>query len=126
MMPDCFVFGSNLKGIHGAGAALYAWKYHGAEMGNGIGQQGNSYAIPTKDEYLHTLPLQDIEQYVNEFIDFATTNSHMKFLVTKIGCGLAGYRNIDIAPMFMQAPINCTFDTEWGPYMPHKEFWGTF
>ena len=93
-----FVFGSNLAGIHGAGAALQAIQF-GAVRGVGVGLCGQTYAIPTKDKYINTLPLSGIRKYVDEFIRCAL-HSELEFLVTPIGCGLAGYEPKDIAPMF--------------------------
>ncbi len=101
-----FVFGSNLAGRHGKGAALYAKKYHGAIYGQGVGIQGESYAIPTKDGRMRTLPLHEIEDYVNDFKEYARRHPEMTFQLTPIGCGLAGYKPIDIAPMFEDAPEN--------------------
>lgn len=108
-----FVFGSNLSGIHGAGAARCALDEHGAVWGQGVGLQGQSYAIPTKDENIETLPLDVIEGYVEEFLDFAFEHPEMTFEVTRIGCGLAGYTNEDIAPMFANAPDNCVLHKDW-------------
>ncbi len=108
-----FVFGSNLAGIHGAGAALYARKHHGAIFGQGIGLQGNSYGIPTKDARIITLPIKDIKKYVDQFIEFAKQNYEMVFEVTRIGCGLAGYTDIQIAPLFKGAPENCILPHTW-------------
>lgn len=125
-MTEIFVFGSNLKGIHGKGAALTAWKYHGAELKNGMGLQGNSYAIPTKDEQLRTLLLKDINQYVQEFLDFAQEHPEMTFKVTRVGCGLAGLQDRLIAPMFETAPENCKFDSKWREFLPDKNFWGSY
>lgn len=104
-----FVFGSNLEGIHGAGAALTAKKQHGAVQGVGKGIQGNSYAIPTKlyPAKNATLPLAAIQNYVDVFILYAEANPEMTFNVTAIGCGLAGYDPEDIAPLFIAAPENC-------------------
>lgn len=113
---DVFVFGSNLAGRHGAGAALYAAKYYGAKYGQGIGLQGSSYAIPTKDSALLTLPLTEIRKYVDEFLRFADRNRDMTFRVTRIGCGLAGYKDDDIGPMFEDAPENCLLPVEWIQY----------
>ena len=96
---EIFVFGSNLDGRHGKGAALQAMKF-GAKYGVGVGIQGNTYAIPTKDKELKVMFLKDISRYVKEFIKFASANPQIHFLVTKIGCGLAGYNESDIAPMF--------------------------
>jgi hypothetical protein len=108
-----FVFGSNLAGRHGAGAALYAKTHHGAVYGQGIGLQGNSYAIPTKDFYIRTLPLNVIQAYVEIFLSFARGNLELQFEVTKIGCGLAGYKESQIAPMFRDAPENCHLPKGW-------------
>ena len=102
MDNEIFVFGSNLSGIHGAGAAKIAVDF-GAVYGKGVGLYGNSYAIPTKDENITTLPLSKIEVYVNDFIKFAEKNIKYNFIVTKIGCGLAGFRIEDIAPLFKNA-----------------------
>jgi hypothetical protein len=97
---EIFVFGSNEAGRHGAGAAKLAFDKFGAEWGNGIGMQGQTYAIPTKDFDIITLPLDIIKQYVDEFLEFAKYNSEFIFLVTQIGCGLAGRTPKEIAPMF--------------------------
>jgi hypothetical protein len=86
-----FVFGSNLAGRHGRGAALCAKNAHGAVYGVGVGRTGNAYAIPTKDERIRTLPLERIAPYVSAFLDYARANPDLEFEVTKIGCGLAGY-----------------------------------
>lgn len=108
-----FVFGSNLAGRHGAGAALYAAKNHGAKYGVGVGRTGNSYAIPTKDSSIRTLPLDSIQPYVTEFLEYASNHPELEFQVTKIGCGLAGYTEADIAPMFTGAPSNCHLPDGW-------------
>lgn len=108
-----FVFGSNLAGRHGKGAALCAKNSHGAEYGVGVGRTGDAYAIPTKDEILRTLPLNMIEKYVTEFLDYARKHPELEFEVTKIGCGLAGYRECDISPMFIDAPTNCHLPDGW-------------
>lgn len=100
MDKTIFVFGSNLAGRHGAGAAKFALEHHGAIYGIGIGLQGNSYAIPTKDHSIKTLPLYVIKDYAESFLDFAANHPHLTFNVTEIGCGLAGYKPTDIAPMF--------------------------
>lgn len=96
---EIFVFGSNLSGIHGKGAALTARQLYGAKLGQGWGLQGRSFAIPTKDSNLKPLSLSTIEKYVNVFYDFVRFNPKTKFFVTAIGCGLAGY---NIAPMFLK------------------------
>ena len=102
-----FVFGSNLAGRHGKGAALFAVKERGAIYGQGIGRQGNSYAIPTKDASLKVLPLHNIAVYVQRFIDYAKEHPEVEFEVTPVGCGLAGYNPSQIAPMFKDVPLNC-------------------
>lgn len=108
-----FVFGSNLAGRHGAGAALYARKHHGAEYGVGIGRTGNSYAIPTKDANLKVLGVQSILSSVKEFKRYARAHPELQFQVTKIGCGLAGYSESVIMPMFKNAPANCILPEGW-------------
>ncbi len=102
-----FVFGSNLAGRHGKGAALHALKHHGAIYGQWYGPQGDSFAIPTKGYALETLSLEDIGFYVRLFIRYAKEHPTLTFNVTRIGCGLAGYTDADIAPMFKHAPQNC-------------------
>lgn len=108
-----FVFGSNLAGRHGAGAALYAYKHHGAELGVGVGRTGNSYAIPTKDSAIKTLPVSTIRKYVDEFLAYARTHMHEQFFVTAIGTGLAGYSASVIMPLFKEAPSNCILPEDW-------------
>lgn len=112
-MSDVFVFGSNLAGRHGAGSAYAAWRHHGAQKGIGVGRTGNAYAIPTKDRRLQTLPLEDIALYVSEFIRYAAGHPELKFHVVKIGCGLAGYKEQQIAPMFRGAPDNVVLPEGW-------------
>ncbi|MGL5776233.1 MAG: A1S_2505 family phage non-structural protein, partial [Aeromonas veronii] len=107
MSEMIFVFGSNLAGRHGKGAAKCARDVHGAVYGVGRGRTGNAYAIPTKDEFIRTLPLYRIMGYVGEFIEYAKTNPELTFVVTRIGCGLAGYRDWEIGPMFKGVPGNC-------------------
>jgi hypothetical protein len=106
MNTQIFVFGSNLAGRHGKGAALYAAQNHGAVYGLGYGLQGRSFAIPTKDQYLHTLPITKIQKYVEDFKDFAERFPEFTFNVTRIGCGLAGYKDEEIAPLFKNCPPN--------------------
>lgn len=108
-----FVFGSNIAGRHGAGAAKFARENHGAVYGFGVGHHGNSYAIPTKDRYIRPLPLATISGFVADFLTYARTRSDLQFEVTKIGCGLAGYQEQDIAPMFRDAPTNCVLPEGW-------------
>lgn len=112
-MTRIFVFGSNLRGRHGAGAAHHAATHHNAEEGVGVGPTGTAYAIPTKDFFIQTLPLASIKPHVDAFIYYARQNSHLRFQVTAIGTGLAGYKHTDIAPMFRDAPSNCDLPDEW-------------
>ncbi|HEY3813676.1 MAG TPA: hypothetical protein VGL66_10650 [Caulobacteraceae bacterium] len=108
-----FVFGSNLAGRHGKGAAQFALKHRGAVYGQGEGLQGCSYGIPTKDARIKTLPLEDIAVHVERFLAFARTHPDFHFQVTPIGCGLAGYSPDQIAPMFASAPDNCALPPEF-------------
>lgn len=103
---DIFVFGSNLRGVHGAGAALVAYEHFGACWGTGWGFTGDCYAIPTKDENIEKMPLSRIEPHVQNFLINAMRYPQYRFLVTAIGCGLAGYKPADIAPLFRCAPIS--------------------
>ena len=121
-MPRVFVFGSNRAGRHGAGAALYARKHHGATIGVGEGLQGNSYGIPTKDKNLLTLSLDDIAGHVRKFIAFAREHPELEFDVTRVGCGLAGYTDARIAPLFYNIPANCVLPREWEYYYPSATF----
>lgn len=148
-----FVFGSNLGGIHGAGAAAYARDARGARMGIGVGRTGQSYAIPTKGVRFgdpekgetwgkafvgSTLNLNIIKAYVDEFIQYAKDNPHYCFQVTRIGCGLAGLKDSDIAPMFIKCDKfnmpNVYFDNVWmhefaatgQMSMAGYNIWGTF
>ena len=95
---EIFVFGSNLRGMHGGGAARIAYQHFGAIYGQGVGLQGQSYAIPTMQGGTET-----IRPYVDEFIQFAKQHPEMTFLVTRIGCGIAGFDAEDIAPLFANA-----------------------
>ena len=104
-----FVFGSNEAGRHGKGAALCAKQYFGAVYGQGHGEQGNSYAVPTKDAKLKTLPLTEIKKHVDVLLEHARNHPHKTFQVTRIGCGLAGYKDHQIAPMFKGHPSNVYF-----------------
>ncbi|MGN0281627.1 MAG: hypothetical protein ACI4B3_04910 [Prevotella sp.] len=95
---EVFVFGSNLAGMHGGGAARIARIKFGAVMGNGDGMQGQSYAIPTMQGGIET-----IRPYVDKFIAYARQHSEQQFLVTRIGCGIAGFTPDEIAPLFAAA-----------------------
>ncbi|MDD6668392.1 MAG: hypothetical protein ACI309_06525 [Candidatus Limisoma sp.] len=95
---EIFVFGSNLAGMHGGGAARVAFRYFGAEWGKGVGLYGRTYAIPTMQGGVNT-----VKPYVDDFIVFAKNHPELTFLVTRIGCGIAGFRDKDIAPLFADA-----------------------
>ena len=95
---EIFVFGSNLEGMHGGGAASAAYNKFGAIWGQGVGLQGQSYGIPTMHGGIDV-----IKPYVDKFIDFAKSHPELKFLVTRIGCGIAGFRDEEIAPLFKDA-----------------------
>lgn len=95
---EIFVFGSNLQGMHGGGAARTAYQKFGAIMGQGVGLQGQSYGIPTMQGGVET-----IRPYVDEFIAFAKGHPELTFLVTRIGCGIAGFTDDEIAPLFTGA-----------------------
>lgn len=105
-MRAIFVFGSNEAGMHGAGAARHAYDRCGAEWGVGFGLRGDSFAIPTKDRSIETLPLDEICEYVSKFLAYAKSHPQMSFVVTAIGCGLAGHSPDDIRPMFNGAGEN--------------------
>lgn len=99
LKPDeVFVFGSNLAGMHGGGAARVAFRQFGAVMGCGVGLRGQSYAIPTMQGGVDT-----IKPYVDDFIAFAKAHSELFFYVTRIGCGIAGFKDKEIAPLFREA-----------------------
>jgi hypothetical protein len=126
-MREIFCFGSNLSGIHGAGAARYALDNHGAIWGQGEGLQGDSYALPTKGFNITFISLKDVKYYVDQFIRCAEMHPELKFKVTRVGCFLAGFTDVDIAPLFENAPRNCFFDTKWEPYLGDRfYYWGTF
>lgn len=95
---EIFVFGSNLAGMHGGGAARLACQRFGAVWGQGVGLQGQSYAIPTMQGGVGT-----IRPYVDEFVEFAKKRLALKFWVTRIGCGIAGFTPDEIAPLFRSA-----------------------
>ncbi|MCQ2326549.1 MAG: hypothetical protein MJZ71_03205 [Bacteroidales bacterium] len=95
---EVFVFGSNLEGAHGGGAARTAYKYFGAIWGQGVGMQGQSYGIPTMHGGVDV-----IKPYVDEFIAYAKNHKEMFFYVTRIGCGIAGFTDNEIAPLFAEA-----------------------
>lgn len=122
-MRMVFVFGSNKAGRHGKGAALMAKTRYGAIYGQGVGPQGDSYAIPTKDEQLQPMPLVAIEHHVVNFLKYARDNPTRRFKLTAIGCGLAGYKPSEIAPLFAEAPHNVYFPPEFKGWIEHSTWW---
>jgi hypothetical protein len=108
-----FVFGSNLAGVHGAGAARDAQALYGAEWAVGEGLMGRCYALPTKGNQLVTLPLSSIAANVARFLNVARSRPDLTFAVTRVGCGLANLTETDIVPLFANAPSNCQLPVGW-------------
>lgn len=123
-----FVFGSNLGGRHGKGAALAALRNHGAIYGQAEGLMGRSYALPTCDRRFNGLNRETIKFYVDRFLHFTHERQDLGFQVTRVGCGLAGLSDAQIAPLFNEAPAaNVFFDTAWRPYLKEGfEYWGHY
>lgn len=122
-----FVFGSNLSGRHGKGAARTARLEHGAIYGQAEGLQGNSYALPTCGHRFEPLPLNMIAGYIERFARIVRDRPQLQFQITRVGCGLGGYKDDDIAPMFVGAPSNCHFDEKWRHWLQNTvPYWGTF
>lgn len=117
-LPDdmLFVFGSNLAGRHGKGAALDALHNHGARYGQGLGLQGSSYAIPTKDKNLYVLNLKHVAYYIADFIEFTKDNDEHCYFITAVGTGLAGFPHNRIAPLF-RGVRNAWLPESWRPYL---------
>jgi hypothetical protein len=111
--PPIFVFGSNQHGWHAGGAAAHAVEEYGAEWNVGEGRTGNAYALPTLDHNWRQRHLWQIRDSVDLFIDYANAHQELTFLVTKVGCGIAGFDEADIAPMFDKAPKNCVLPDGW-------------
>lgn len=114
--PTVFCFGSNRRGIHGAGAALYARRHHGAVLGVGEGRTGDSYAIPTKATPYSTLALDEVAAHVETFKAYARKHPDLDFQVTAIGTGRAGFTPEQIGPLFADAPANCKLCPEFAGY----------
>lgn len=121
---ETFVFGSNNLGLHDGGAAKVAVERFGASRHEGVGMSvdnhtgASSYAIPTCDGKLGlALPLDTIAEEVHLFIQAAVNHPAKEFFVTRIGCGIAGFEDSDIAPMFTGAPDNCNFAEQWRMYL---------
>lgn len=104
---EVFVFGSNASGAHGAGAALTAYEKFGAVWGQGHGLQGQSYGIDTMSGF------ETVQSEVATFLEFAAEHPELRFLVTKIGTGIAGYSAEQIAPLFREVPDNVVLPDEW-------------
>lgn len=127
-----FVFGSNLSGFHGAGAAAHAHQKLGAPWGKGegyhdAGPKRKTYALPTKGVNITFMELRDVQVGVDTFMRFALATSDRKYQVTQVGCGLGGFRKENIAPLFKEAPINCFFDEAWEYILGDEfEYWGSF
>ena len=98
-----FVFGSNLAGEHSSGAAKTALEHFGALNGVGRGWSGQSFAIPTMNEHLQQMPLSQIQHYIDDFKTYTKNHPKNKYFLTSIGCGIAGFRDEDIAPLFENA-----------------------
>ena len=110
-----FVFGSNLLGIHGAGAARYAHMDLGAEWGVGEGPTGRTYALPTCYGPGDPVSMEELEYYVTCFLVYAAENPTVRFFVSAVGCGLAGFLEDEVAPFFADAPDNCDLPPGWRP-----------
>ncbi|AXC11847.1 Phage protein [Acidisarcina polymorpha] len=104
---DIFVFGTNDEGRHYAGAAKYAQEHCGAEPGIGVGPTGRAYAIPTMNGW------NRLKDEVQHFIEYADQHPEQSFFVTRVGCGLAGYQDNGVAPLFLHAPANCLLPLGW-------------
>jgi hypothetical protein len=111
-MNKIFVFASDLAGRHGEGAALDAWRHHGAIRGKGEGPMGMAYAVPIRDGELRTLPLDMIQRHVRTFLGYAARNDNLTFQVTAVGTD-AGYTDAEMALLFSDAPANCQLPEEW-------------
>jgi hypothetical protein len=129
---EIFVFGSNEAGIHGAGAALTAHDHFGAVMKQGFGPMGKSFGVPTcskptnKFDRTWVISPNKIQYYVYCFILYAKMNPQLDFKVTRLGTGYVGIKDEHMAPLFTEAPDNCSFDEAWKPWLPNAKFWGTF
>ena len=122
-----FVFGSNKAGIHGAGAALHARLTRNAEPGIGEGPTGSCYALPTKGFQIEYLSLSEVKPHIDKFIEYAESEPNQDFKVTRVGCGLGGFTDNEIAPLFKDAPDNCYFDLAWKDILgSDRNYWGSF
>lgn len=112
-----FVFGSNLAGTHAGGAAKIALNYFGAVKGSGRGWSGQSYAIPTMNEHLQQMPLSQIQHYIDDFKIYTRNHLNTTYFITSIGCGVAGYKVAEIAPMFKGISKNVIFPISFRPFV---------
>lgn len=112
-----FVFGSNMAGTHAGGAAKTALLHFGAMKGAGRGWSGQSYAIPTMNEHLQQMPLSQIQHYIEDFKIYTKNHPKMKYFITSIGCGVAGYTVEEIAPMFKGISKNVIFPISFRPFV---------
>ena len=110
---EIFVFGSNVDGVHGAGAALFARMHCGAQLGVGEGLTGNSYALPTCRHAGVPLTLDEVRESVETFLSLADGEPDMTFFLTRVGCGLAGFTDTEIAWLFAEIPPNVIVPPEW-------------
>lgn len=114
---EIFVFGSNLFGVHGAGAARQAFDQFDAVWGKGEGLQGRSYALPTKYSPRESLSIDDIKHYVHRFFECCNKNKDLVFLLTPVGCGYAGYDIEEMAPLFKKAPSNVVLPPQFMKFL---------
>jgi hypothetical protein len=129
-----WVFGSNLAGIHGAGAAKVARDKYGATLGIGRGKTGNSYAIPTKGTKIEILRIEEITSHIDDFFNFVDSSPSGKFWITAVGCGLAGFFDFQIASIFNSNIVEreiiraeLSFPSNWKSYLsppPNTLRWG--
>ena len=112
-----FVFGSNMAGTHAGGAAKTALLHFGAMKGVGRGWAGQSFAIPTMNEHLQQMPLSQIQHYIDDFKIYTKNHPKSKYFITSVGCGVAGYKVEEIAPMFKGISHNVIFPVSFRPFV---------
>lgn len=117
---EIFVFGSNLDGRHGKGAAKFANQKFGAQWGVAEGITGRCYALPTVGHNLSRMPIEDVEKHVNTFLRCTSLFPELTFLVTLVGCGLAGHKIQDIGPMFSERTDNVILPIEFHEAMQNN------
>lgn len=120
-----FVFGSNLDGNHAGGAARFAVTAKGAQQRVAEGPTGDAYALPTVGHNYQTMTLAKVHEHIRKFLYFSRRHPDKEFQVTRIGCGIAGFTDGEIAPLFRGAPPNCLFDSVWKPWLGEGyRYWG--